>query len=334
MGRAARQDDAVHPRVPLVVGVLVVALFATACGTGPRPRLAGPSGTTGSDTTSSDTGVTGLTDTGAAPADTGAAPSSPPPTTTTLPPAAPNGRRYPVLPADPAALVDELVRVDAALRDPTTPVADLPDLGHTHQMIIRLLARHPEWDVEVFTLVPDALLDDLTDHISARRAFADLSSGVDTPTKIPAWEIVEPAPLDDLRAFYAEAEATTGIGWEYLAAINLVETGMGRIVGLSTAGARGPMQFIPSTWEEVGEGDIDDPHDAIVAAARYLVRRGGPDDMAAALWGYNNHDSYVEGVERYASILRRDPLSLVALYNWEIHFFATAGDLWLPVGTR
>ncbi len=297
---------------------MAVALTAAACATGARPTL--------------DAAPTPDPLPTADPAPTTDTPSST--TTTTQPPAAPNGRRYPVLPDDPAELVAELVRVDAALRDPATPADELPDLGHTQQMIIRLLGRHPEWDVEVFTVAPLEILDDLTDHLSARRAFADLSSGYDTPTKIPAWEIVDPAPLDDLLAFYTEAEEATGIEWEYLAAINLVETGMGRIVGLSTAGARGPMQFIPSTWDEVGEGDIDDPHDAIAAAARYLVRRGGPDDMDAALWGYNNHDAYVEGVQRYASILRRDPRNLVGLYNWEIHFFASAGDLWLPVGTR
>ncbi len=34
--------------------------------------------------------------------------------------------------------------------------------------------------------------------------------------------------------------------WYYLAAINLIETRMGRIDGLSTAGAQGPMQFLPA----------------------------------------------------------------------------------------
>jgi hypothetical protein len=168
----------------------------------------------------------------------------------------------------------------------------------------------------------------------ARRAFIELVADDDPPENIPAWAIVDPEPADALLGYYRGAEQATGIGWEYLAAINLVETGMGRIVGLSTAGARGPMQFIPSTWDEVGEGSIDDPQDAIDAAARYLVRRGGPDDMDGALFGYNNADEYVVAVNAYADLLRRDERNFVGLYNWEIHYFATVGDLWLPVGFR
>src|SRR5690606_36754035 len=94
----------------------------------------------------------------------------------------------------------------------------------------------------------------------------------------------------------------------------------GRIRGLSVAGARGPMEFLPSTWNEpgIGEGDIDDPHDAIQAAARYLVRRGGPADMQRALRGYNNSPNYVRAVRIYADLLR-------------LHQRGAAGDGWAPV---
>jgi membrane-bound lytic murein transglycosylase B len=67
------------------------------------------------------------------------------------------------------------------------------------------------------------------------------------------------------------------VPWYFLASINLVETRMGRIHGLSTAGAQGPMQFLPSTWAACCTGDIEDAHDAIVGAATYLKMR--PDDM-------------------------------------------------------
>ena len=99
---------------------------------------------------------------------------------------------------------------------------------------------------------------------------------------LPAWEIIKPKSIGELFAYYLKAQNDTGIDWEILAAINLVESGMGRIRGTSIANAMGPMQFLPSTWNEPGignNGDINDPHDSIQAAARYLVRRGGLDDI-------------------------------------------------------
>ena len=63
---------------------------------------------------------------------------------------------------------------------------------------------------------------------------------------LPAWRIVRPEPADELLDAYRDAEAEFGIPWKYLAAINLVETGIGRIRGTSIAGAQGPMQFMPA----------------------------------------------------------------------------------------
>ena len=96
------------------------------------------------------------------------------------------------------------------------------------------------------------------------------------------------------------------------------------------------MQFLQSTWNErgIGAGDIRDPHDSIQAAARYLVRRGGPADMAKALQGYNNHANYVRAVSTYAELFAADERSFRAVYHWEIYYFSSQGDLWLPAGYR
>jgi hypothetical protein len=247
---------------------------------------------------------------------------------------APNGRRRPVAPTEPLALAAELEATERALRDPATPNAARPDLGHRNQVAYRQLGIHDEWDAAVLAALPADLVDVVTTHLEARR---DLAAMHPNPSdKVPAWEIRAPEPVDALLTYYREAEAATGIEWEYLAAINLVETGFGRIHGLSVAGAQGPMQFLPTTWDErgIGEGDINDPHDAIQAAARYLVRRGGPGDMERALRGYNNSPNYVRAVMRYADLMRDDERALAVFHEWEVHYLSSAGDLWLPVGYR
>ena len=56
--------------------------------------------------------------------------------------------------------------------------------------------------------------------------------------------------------------------------------------------------------------------------------------MEQALWGYNNSDSYVEAVSIYAQLFRDDIGHFYATHQWEIHYSAAIGDLWLPVGYR
>ena len=51
-----------------------------------------------------------------------------------------NGRRYPVVPTNVTELASLLLTVERALRDPTTPVDELPDLGHQQQVIYRVLS--------------------------------------------------------------------------------------------------------------------------------------------------------------------------------------------------
>ena len=81
-----------------------------------------------------------------------------------------------------------------------------------------------------------------------------------------------------LLPIYQAAGIEYGIRWEVLAAINEIETDYGRNLNVSSAGAVGWMQFIPSTWRmygtdanEDGRKDPYNPVDAIFAAARYLA---------------------------------------------------------------
>lgn len=263
----------------------------------------------------------------------------PPPVTVLLPsepglPLAADGRHYPVVPSDPQTVAELLVSLEEALRSPTTPGESLPALGHQHQVILRVLAVRESQAQEVRRRLPPRWQGVLDHHLAARRAFLSMRRRGPGSATLPAWRIVEPEPAENLLRFHHSAAAATGIDWEVLAAVNLVETGMGRIDGVSVADARGPMQFLPTTWAQpgVGKGDIRDPHDAIHAAARYLVRRGGLKDIRKGLWGYNNSDYYGKAVLHYAALLREDPAAYTGLYHWEIHFASNAGDLWLPVG--
>lgn len=102
-------------------------------------------------------------------------------------------------------------------------------------------------------------------------------------------------------ALYRDAATASGLDWTILAAIGSVETDHGRIQGgacaISSAGARGPMQFMPGTWASYGGGgDICSPADAIPAAARYLKASGAPGDYHAAILSYNHSESYYAAV--------------------------------------
>ncbi|WP_328296033.1 lytic transglycosylase domain-containing protein [Kineococcus sp. NBC_00420] len=120
-----------------------------------------------------------------------------------------------------------------------------------------------------------------------------------------------PADYDDL---YRHAAATcAGMRPELLAAVGQVESGHGVNVGPSSAGAQGPMQFMPATFasygvdgDDDGSIDVQDPADAVFSAAKYLCANGGGqgrDGEAGALFRYNHADWYVAMVQRIADEL-------------------------------
>ena len=150
---------------------------------------------------------------------------------------------------------------------------------------------------------------------------------------LPAWRIEPPPPADELLGYYREAEAATGVGWNYLAAINFIETRFGSIHGVSTAGAEGPMQFLPSTFAAYGDGgDVRSPRDAIMAAGRYLAANGFAGDPDHAIFRYNHASQYVAAVNQYAAALASDPAAFGDYYRWDVYYFSTAGDILLPIG--
>jgi hypothetical protein len=208
--------------------------------------------------------------------------------------------------------------------------------GVHQQLLYRYLSAHPELDAATIAAVGDDVRP-YVERIVTARQFSQASQAADAspspPSEtLPAWTIVDPLPQEELLGYYREAEAATGIAWYWLAAIHLQETRMGRIIGTSSAGAVGPMQFLPTTWAQCCTGDPLIPRDAILGAATYLVQGGGPADMPAALHDYNPNDSYVATVTAFAENMRDNP-NLFATYRaWQVFYGTSAGTIRLPVG--
>ncbi len=121
-----------------------------------------------------------------------------------------------------------------------------------------------------------------------------------------------------LLPIYQAAGAAYGIPWQVLAAINEVETDYGRDLSVSSAGAEGWMQFLPSEWSQYGvdvnNSGYEDPYnpaDAIFAAARYLKQAGGDTDIRTAVLAYNHSQAYVESVMLRARLLGGTPPELL-----------------------
>lgn len=126
--------------------------------------------------------------------------------------------------------------------------------------------------------------------------------------------VVHRRPSTYRELYQLSARYCPGLSWTVLAAIGQVESGHGRNVGPSSAGALGPMQFMPATWawagvdgDGDGKADVMSPYDAVPAAALYLCRNGagrGGRSLYAAIYSYNHADWYVRQVLALAARYR------------------------------
>ena len=143
-----------------------------------------------------------------------------------------------------------------------------------------------------------------------------LSPAVLTADQAPSASARAQIPAAYLQAFRAAASTCPGLSWTVLAGIGRVETDFGADDHISSAGAEGPMQFMPATFaayaEPVPPGGAAPPSpfdlvDAVYAAARMLCADGARDgvDVAGAVYAYNHTTGYVREVlgdaARYAS---------------------------------
>lgn len=122
-------------------------------------------------------------------------------------------------------------------------------------------------------------------------------------------EIVADVSLDVKRALAKSAAAAYGIDWKLVEAVWQIESGKRWKTSVqSSAGAQGPMQFMPGTWRGYatdgnGDGvtDITDARDAVYAGAKYLAANGAATNVDGALLRYNHAQWYVDKVKNLAA---------------------------------
>ncbi|HKB32633.1 MAG TPA: lytic transglycosylase domain-containing protein [Candidatus Dormibacteraeota bacterium] len=196
------------------------------------------------------------------------------------------------------------------------------DAARQEELRVYELAGYASVESAVIPLLPPAYRGPISNTIAALHSLYILA-GIDQYYLVNV-HFVHPysdaRPVSALRSYYLEAQNRYGVDASYLASINFIESNFGRINGPSSAGAQGPMQFLPSTWTEYGQGgNINDPHDSILAAARYLAHNGAPYNMRNAIWHYNLDYDYVDAVESFARAYRTDPGWLDRMYYWNTY---------------
>lgn len=235
-------------------------------------------------------------------------------------------------------LARRLVRVTRALRG---SVKDWVTNGHPswrkatprivvlqalyQQRIYRVMARKPVLARRAVRRLPKGLRWVASSNAKAGRKLRSLVTPLEPPIKL---ETKRAEAAGRLLKWYKRAQRRFRVDWEVLAAVNYVESKFGRVKSSSSAGAQGPMQFLPSTWAAYGlGGDIHDDHDAIMGAGNYLRASGAPGDYGRALYAYNHARRYVEAVLVYARQMRRRPRTYFSYYNRQVFVITTRGDV-------
>lgn len=160
------------------------------------------------------------------------------------------------------------------------------------------------------TLSLDTLSADIR-HAYGAKAHIDVTRAAPFDQSVASQTALDRIPATYLDLYRRAAVTCPGLPWTVLAGIGTVETGNGTNVHRSSAGALGPMQFMPSTWamygydaDGDGKADIHDPTDAVFSAARYLCAAGasrGGQSLDNAIFAYNHAWWYVREVINIAN---------------------------------
>jgi soluble lytic murein transglycosylase-like protein len=243
------------------------------------------------------------------------------------------------IPRQAAPLAARLVATDRALADaidrwsasgePRPPLEVTLWALYEQRISIVLTARRQLADA-VLRRLPPRYARSVRSELLAKRELGRLSR----PRPLRAFRTGPAEPAADLRGYYLEAQRRFRVAWNVLAAVNYIESAFNKLRNASTAGAQGPMQFIPSTWRAYGlGGDVHDPHDAVLGAANYLHANGAPRNYRRALYHYNPSSAYVDAVLRFARTIRDDPRGFYVLYSRQV-FVRTPRGLVRLTGPR
>jgi len=235
------------------------------------------------------------------------------------------------IPRQPAAVARVLTEHTAALhagvdgwggRGPVPADVELEAL-YQQRIFIHLTAK-PALGRAVLARLRGGARNEAAETLAARSALVRLTP----PTRRPlrSFRTGRAPPASSLLAWYREAERRFGVGWHVLASVNFIESAFGKLRSDSTAGAQGPMQFVPATWRAYGlGGNVHDPHDAILGAANYLRASGARRDYRRALYAYNRSPLYVDAVLRYANQMKRDVRAFYGYYAWQVWIRTPSG---------
>ena len=235
------------------------------------------------------------------------------------------------LPREPVALAEALAGTTAGLHAAIDAWQASPRAAGPTPRDVTLWALHQQ---RLFlALTYDAELGRLTRPLHDREQRVTLDArrrlvALTPPTRLPlsAFRTGPSLPARTLLRFYREGERRFAVDWEVLAAVNFVETGFNKLRSRSSAGAQGPMQFMPATWRAYGlGGSVHDPHDAILGAANYLRASGAERDLRRALWHYTHSERYVDAVTAFAAQMRRDPAVFLQYLAWQVFVKTPSG---------
>jgi membrane-bound lytic murein transglycosylase B len=235
------------------------------------------------------------------------------------------------IPREPAALAEALATTSTGLQraivrwrpKSTAAPEDVVLLALYQQRIYRLLAADRNLSRATLQVLPRDLARVASDFLAAHRELYLLTP----PIRSSTIKVARARPAASLLDYYREAQRRFEVPWNVLASVNFVETKFGKLRSASAAGAQGPMQFMPGTWKQYGlGGDVQDAHDAILAAANYLHASGAPKNLRNALYHYNPSSAYVDAVLRYARRIGADRTMFYALYSWQVFVKTPGGD--------